>query len=139
MGLIYRAIEFGQHEHVQSCTSSKKMWDHLHQLYVTQRQDTNIHYYFQKLYLKKWNECTLMSNYICSFLNLKCCIVKVEHKLEDILVIYVMELHWDYNYYQLQTDNKWIVEKIIAIKDKEDKDNTMNDVLVYQNQVGLQT
>ena len=80
-----------------------------------------------------------MSNYICSFLNLKCCIVKVEHKLEDILVIYVMELHWDYNYYQLQTDNKWIVEKIIAIKDKEDKDNAMNDVLAYQNQVGLQT
>jgi len=41
-----------------------------------------------------------MSNYIGSFLNLKCCIVEAGHKLEDILIIYVMELHWDYNYYQ---------------------------------------
>ena len=44
-----------------------------------------------------------------------------------------MELHWDYNYYQPWTDNKWMVEEIIAIKDKEDKDNAINDVLAHQD------
>jgi len=52
MGLMHGAIEYGQHKHIQSATSSKDMWDCLHQFHVTQRQDTNIHYYFQELYLK---------------------------------------------------------------------------------------
>ena len=32
-----------------------------------------------------------------------------------------MELHWDYNYYQSQTNNKWIVEEILAIRNEEMK------------------
>jgi len=32
-----------------------------------------------------------------------------------------MELHWDYDYYQPWTDNEWLVEEMIAIRDKEDK------------------
>ena len=46
----------------------------------------------------------------------------------------IMELHWDYNYYQLQTDNKQMVEKIIVIRDEGDKNNVINDILVYQGQ-----
>jgi len=42
-----------------------------------------------------------------------------------------MELHWDYDYYQPWTDNEWIVKEIMAIKDKEDKDDTINDMLVH--------
>jgi len=84
------AIEFGQHEHVQSATSLKEMWDRLHQLHITQRQDTNIHYYFQELYLKKWDKCTSMSDHIRSFLNLKHCIVEAGHKLDDILVVHAI-------------------------------------------------
>jgi len=84
------AIEFGQREHVQSATSSKEMWDCLRQLHVTQRQDTNIHYYFQELYLKKWDEHTSMSDHIGSFLNLKRCIVEAGHKLDDILVVHAI-------------------------------------------------
>ena len=51
----------------------------------------------------------------------------------------VMELHWDYDYYQPWTDNKWIVEEMMAVKDKEDKDDIINDVPVHQDQVRLQT
>ena len=51
MGLMCGAIEYGQHKHIQSATSSKDIWDHLHQFHITQRQDINIHYYFQELYL----------------------------------------------------------------------------------------
>jgi len=90
MGLIQGAIKYGQHEHVQSATSSKKMWDYLRQFHVTQRQDTNVHYYFQELYLRKWDECTSMSDHIGSFLNLKHCITKAGHKLEDILIIHAI-------------------------------------------------
>jgi len=64
------------------------MWDRLRQLHVTQRQDTNIYYYFEELYLKKWDERTSMSDHIGSFLNLKCRIVEAGHKLDDILVVH---------------------------------------------------
>ena len=41
-----------------------------------------------------------------------------------------MELHWDYDYYQPWTNNKWIVEEILVIRNKTDKKNTMDDVSV---------
>ena len=41
-----------------------------------------------------------------------------------------MELHWDYDYYQPWTSNKWIVEEILVIRNKTDKENTMDDVSV---------
>ena len=47
-----------------------------------------------------------------------------------------MELYWDYNYYQLWTDNKYMIEEMMAIRDKEDKDDTMDDVLAHQDQIG---
>ena len=50
-----------------------------------------------------------------------------------------MELYWNYDYYQPWTDNKQIVEEMIVIKDKEDKDDVINDMSAYQDQVGLQT
>ena len=51
------------------------------------------------------------------------------------VILTVIELHWDYNYYQPQTNNKWMVEEIMGIRDKKDKDNAMDDISVYQNQV----
>jgi len=66
------------------------MWDCLRQLHVTQRQGTNIHYYFQELYLKKWDEHISMSDHIGSFLNLKHRIVEAGHKLDDILVVHAI-------------------------------------------------
>ena len=120
MDLICRAIKFEQHKHVQSCTSSKEIQDYLCQLHVTQRQDTNIHYYFQKLYLKKQNEHTSMSNHIRSFLNLKYHIVEAGHKLEDILVIYTILyslLHsniWDIVKYNLLNKRKSLILDILT-------------------------
>ena len=111
MGLMQGAIKFGQHEHVQSATSSKEMWDYLHQLHITQRQDTNIHYYFQELYLKKWDERTSMSDHIRSFLNLKRRIIEAGHKLDDILVIHAI-------LYSLPCTNIWDIVRCNLL-DKE--------------------
>jgi len=44
-----------------------------------------------------------------------------------------MESHWDYDYYQPWTDNKWMVEEIMVIRDKGDKDNTMDDISAHQD------
>ena len=104
MGLMHGAIKYRQQEHIQSATSSKDMWDYLCQFHVTQRQDTNIHYYFQELYLKRWDECTSMSDHIGSFLNLKCCIAEAGHKLDDILIIHAI-LH------SLPRSNIWDIVK----------------------------
>ena len=104
MGLMRGAIEYGQREHVQSATSSKDMWDHLCQFHVTQRQGANIHYYFQELYLKKWDERTSMSDHIGSFLNLKRRIAEAGHKLDDVLIIHAI-LH------SLPRSNIWDIVK----------------------------
>jgi len=34
-----------------------------------------------------------------------------------------MELHWNYDYYQHWTNNKWIVEEILVIRNKANKHN----------------
>ena len=47
-----------------------------------------------------------------------------------------MELHWNYNYYQPWTNNEQMVEEMMAIRDKGDKDNTIDNVLAHQAQVG---
>ena len=104
MGLMCGAIEFGQHEHIQTATTSKEMWDKLRQLHVTQWQDTNVHYYLQELYLKKWDKCTSMSDHIGSFLNLKHCITEAGHKLDNILVVHTI-LH------SLPRSNIWDIVK----------------------------
>jgi len=62
----------------------------LHQFHVTQQQDTNVHYNFQELYLRKWDECTSMSDHIWLFLNLKHHITEASHKLEDILIVHAI-------------------------------------------------
>ena len=50
-----------------------------------------------------------------------------------------MELHWNYDYYQSWTDNEQMVEEMMVIRDKKNKDDTMDNISVYQDQVGLQT
>ena len=32
---------------------------------------------------------------------------------------YVMNIEWDYSYYQPWSDNKWLVDKMLAIRDKD--------------------
>ena len=54
-------------------------------------------------------------------------------------VSYIIELHWDYNYYQPWTDNKQMVEEMMAIRDEKDRDDAMDDVSAHQDQVGLWT
>ena len=51
----------------------------------------------------------------------------IKSKKED----YVMELHWDYDYYQPWTDNEWMVKEIIAIRDERDKDNIIDNISAH--------
>ena len=44
----------------------------------------------------------------------------------------VMELYWDYDYYQPWTNNEWMVNEMLAIRDEVDKDNTMDGILAHQ-------
>ena len=138
MGLMRGAIEFGQHKHVQSSTSSKEMWDRLYQFHVTQRQDTNIYYYFQELYLKKWDQHTSMSDHIDSFLNLKHHIIEAGHKLNDILVVHAI-LHslsctniWDVIRHNLLDKGKGLTldilsAKLISVHDYSERDRLANE------------
>ena len=105
MGLMRGAIEFGQWEHVAGVQTSKEMWehvagvqtskemwDHLCKIHVTQHQGINVHYYYQDLYAKKWDECTCMSDHIRSSLSLCHQIIKAGQKIEDTHIVYVILL-----------------------------------------------
>jgi len=92
MGLMKGAIKFGQHKHIANISTSKEIWDYLHNIHITQYQSINIHYYYQELYMKKWNEHTNILDHIMSFLNLHCCIIKADQKLNDIHLIHAMLL-----------------------------------------------
>jgi len=92
MGLIRGAIKFDQREHIQDATTSKDIWDCLRTIHVTQRQEINVHYYYQELYTKKWNEHTTMSDHIGSFLQLRCRITESGQKLEDIHIVHAILL-----------------------------------------------
>ena len=60
-------------------------------------------------------------------------------QVQEVQAPGVIELYQDYDYYQPQTNNKQMVKEMIVIKDEKDKDDTINDVLAYQDQVGPQT
>jgi len=45
----------------------------------------------------------------------------------------VMELHWDYDYYQSWTNNEWMVEEMMGIRDEKDKDDAMDNVSAHQD------
>ena len=82
------AIKFRQHKHIVNISTSKEMWDPLHNIHITRHQGINIHYYYQELYTKKWDKHTTMSDYIGFFLNLHHHIIKAGQKLEDIYLIH---------------------------------------------------
>jgi len=90
MGLMQGAIEFGQREHIASASSSKDLWDCLHKIHITQRQGINVHYHYQELYTKKWDEQTTMSDHIGSFLHLHCRINDSGQTLDDIHIIHAI-------------------------------------------------
>ena len=92
IGLMKGAIKFRQHKHIVNISTSKEMWDPLHNIHITQHQGINIHYYYQELYTKKWDKHTTMSDYIGFFLNLHHHIIEVGQKLEDIHLIHPMLL-----------------------------------------------
>ena len=54
---------------------------------------------------------------------------------QDEITISVMKLYWDYNY-QPWTNNEQIMEEMLAIQNKENKDNEIDDMLVYHYQGG---
>ena len=92
MGLMWDAIKFGQCEHIIGTSTSKNMWDHLYSIHVTQCQGINVHYYYQELYTKKWDEQITMSEYIGLFLYLCHYINNYEQKLDDIHIVYIILL-----------------------------------------------
>ena len=81
-----------------------------------------MHYYFQELYLRKWNEHTSMSDHIRLFLNLKHRITEASHRLEDILIIYAI-LHslphsniWDVVKRNLLDKGKGLTLDVLTVK-----------------------
>ena len=43
----------------------------------------------------------------------------VIHAIRDIYLLSVMNIEWDYNYYQPWSDNEWLVDEMLAMLDED--------------------
>jgi len=44
----------------------------------------------------------------------------VKHKeYRRVSTVYVMNIEWDYNYYQPWSDNEWLVDEMLAMLDED--------------------
>ena len=55
--------------------------------------------------------------------------IKFDEDIESNKGDYVMNIEWNYSYYQPWSDNEWLVDEIIAMREEmlmaQNKDNTM--------------
>ena len=45
--------------------------------------------------------------------------IKFDEDIKSNKGNYVMNIKWDYNYYQPQSDNEWLVDEMLAMLDKD--------------------
>jgi len=45
--------------------------------------------------------------------------IKFDEDIKSNKGDYIMNIEWDYNYYQPWSDNEWLVDEILAILDKD--------------------
>lgn len=83
---------YGAIESVGAYSKFSHFKRHLHIIHITQCQGINIHYYYQKLYTKKWDEWITMSDHIGSFLYLCHRITESGQKLDDIHIVHTILL-----------------------------------------------
>jgi len=44
---------------------------------------------------------------------------KINQIIESLLKVDVMNIEWDYNYYQPWSDNEWLIDKMLVMLDKD--------------------
>ena len=45
--------------------------------------------------------------------------MNLQHKATTKNRVYVINIEWDYNYYQPQSDNEWLVDEMLAMLDED--------------------
>ncbi|KAJ3563959.1 hypothetical protein NP233_g8606 [Leucocoprinus birnbaumii] len=87
MGLMKNAIEYTQRESIIDSNSSQDMWDRLHMSYFQQRSGINVHYLYQQLYSRKWNENSPISDHVSFYLSIRRQFIEASHRVDDVTVI----------------------------------------------------
>ena len=83
-GLMKGAVELSQWPHIAQTV--KEMWDAWKKMYVTNQQHINVHYYFEDLYTRKYDESTSMADHIAAMLDLG---LKIKAAGEEIPNIHI--------------------------------------------------
>ena len=83
-GLMKGVVELSQWPHIAQMKTAKEMWDAWKKMYVTNQQHINVHYYFEDLYKRKYDESTSMADHIAAMLNLGLKIKVAGEEIPDI-------------------------------------------------------
>ena len=87
IGLIQNAVKYAQNESIINCRSLMAIWEQLHINFVEQYSGVNIHYYYQELFLKKWDSHSSISDHLGSYYSIHRHFLEANYKVDDHTII----------------------------------------------------
>jgi len=110
MGLLNSSIDSTQSGHVTNLSTSKGIWDTLHQINVKDRQSLNVYALVEEIWSMNWNSVIFMSDHIGRMIDICHRIVEGKGTMDDIMLVYAI-------FCSLLNDNvEWNVLKTFLIE-----------------------
>ena len=110
MGLLNDSIDSTQSGHVANLSTSKKIWNTLHQINVKDWQSLNVYALVEEIWSISWDSITSMPDYIGKIIDIHCQIIEGKDTIDDIMLSYAI-------FCLLPNDNvEWNVLKTSLIK-----------------------
>jgi len=110
MGLLNGSIDSTQSGHIANLSTSKEIWDTLHQINVKDQQCLNVYALVKEIWSINWDGVTPMPDHIEKIIDICYQIVEEKGTIDNIILVYAI-------FHSLPNDNvKWNVLKTSLIE-----------------------
>ena len=110
MGLLNGSIDSTQSGHVTNLSTSKEIWDTLHQINVKDQQSLNVYVLVEEIWSMNWDGVIPMPDHIGKMIDIRCWIIEGKGTMDDIMLAYAI-------FRSLPNDNvEWNVLKTSLIE-----------------------
>ena len=90
IGLLNSSIDSTQSGHVANLSTSKKIWDTLHQINVKDQQSLNVYILVEKIQSINQNSVTPIPDHIGRIIDIHCWIVEGKGTMDDMMLAYAI-------------------------------------------------
>ena len=88
------------------------IWEQLCTNFVEQYSSINVHYYYQELFMKRWNGLTSISDHIGFYYGIQRRFLKADHRVDDLTIIHAILL-------SLPTSPAWeVIKQTLLLRGK---------------------